>query len=60
MSIPHRYPEEALEFRFVHASGPGGQHVNKTSTAVELRVDIHALRLQPYTEQQLRRPPGEH
>jgi len=38
-------PEEALEFRFVHASGPGGQHVNKASTAVELRVHVNKLRL---------------
>ncbi len=39
------FPREALEFRFIHASGPGGQHVNKTSTAVELRVNIAALGL---------------
>ena len=39
------YPKEALEFRFIHASGPGGQHVNKSSTAVELRVTIAALGL---------------
>jgi ribosome-associated protein len=31
--------EEIVE-RFVRASGPGGQHVNKTSTAVELRFDV--------------------
>lgn len=33
-------PEEELEERFVRASGPGGQNVNKVSTAVELRFDV--------------------
>lgn len=32
--------EEELGFRFVRASGPGGQNVNKVSTAVELRFDL--------------------
>jgi ribosome-associated protein len=31
--------DEIVE-RFVKASGPGGQHVNKTSSAVELRFDV--------------------
>ena len=34
--------EEELTFRFVRASGPGGQNVNKVSTAVELRFDLVA------------------
>ena len=32
--------DEEITERFVRASGPGGQHVNKTSTAVELRFDV--------------------
>ena len=41
----YQIPDNALEFRFVHASGPGGQHVNKASTAVELRIDLQQLQL---------------
>jgi ribosome-associated protein len=32
--------EEEIEERFVRASGPGGQNVNKVSSAVELRFDV--------------------
>lgn len=33
-------PETELEEQFVRASGPGGQNVNKLSTAVELRFNV--------------------
>jgi ribosome-associated protein len=33
-------PLAEVQFRFVRSSGPGGQHVNKTSTQVELLFDV--------------------
>jgi ribosome-associated protein len=33
-------PDDELDERFVRASGPGGQNVNKVATAVELRFNV--------------------
>jgi ribosome-associated protein len=33
-------PESELVVRFMRADGPGGQHVNRTESAVELRFDV--------------------
>jgi len=35
------------EESFIASSGPGGQNVNKVATAVQLRLDVFALRLSP-------------
>ena len=37
--------DDDISERFVKASGPGGQHVNKTSSAVELRFDVRTSSL---------------
>ena len=45
--MPSEIPEEALSERFLAASGPGGQNVNKVATACQLRCDVFALGLAP-------------
>ena len=45
--------DRELDERFVRASGPGGQNVNKVSTAVELRFDVRASSLPSDMKQRL-------
>ena len=47
-------PEDALEERFLAATGPGGQNVNKVATACQLRVNVFALGLRPETFRRLK------
>ena len=48
-----RIPEAEIQERFVRASGPGGQNVNKVSSAVELRFDVAASSLPPDVRERL-------
>jgi ribosome-associated protein len=47
-------PEEALSERFLAATGPGGQNVNKVATACQLRVDVFRLGLSPHAYERLK------
>lgn len=46
-------PVSEVEFSAVRSTGPGGQHVNKTSSAVQLRLDIKASSLPFFVKSKL-------
>jgi ribosome-associated protein len=39
---PYTVPADEVEFTAIRSQGPGGQHVNKASTAVQLRFNVVA------------------
>lgn len=47
-------PEQALTFRAIRSSGPGGQNVNKVSTAIQLSCDINLCALNEDSKARLR------
>jgi ribosome-associated protein len=42
-----RIDEKEIQLDFIHASGPGGQNVNKVATAVQLRWDVRGTQALP-------------
>ena len=46
-------PDNEVEITAIRAQGAGGQHVNKTSTAIHLRFDIRASSLPEYYKERL-------
>ena len=56
--LPDDIPEDALSEKFLAATGPGGQNVNKVASACQLRVDVFKLGLSPHVYERLKRLAG--
>jgi len=56
--MPSLLREEEVEFTAMRAQGPGGQNVNKVSSAVHLRFDIRASSLPEPVKEKLLALPG--
>ena len=48
----------SIEESFIASAGPGGQNVNKVATAVQIRLDVFALRLAPEVFHRLKQLAG--
>ena len=45
--------DESVSLRFIRSGGPGGQNVNKVSSAIHLQFDIAASSLPPFYKEEL-------
>lgn len=57
-AIDPNVPDSALDYQFVRARGTGGQHVNKVSTAVQLKVQLARTSLPEPVKARLRKLAG--
>jgi ribosome-associated protein len=54
-----RIDDRNISYNFVRASGPGGQHVNKSATAVQLRFDVANSSLPDWMRERLAELAGQ-